>query len=278
MKSQEKFKTIVVGLDFSPYSRIVLKQAQLLARLSGAELVAVHVSGTLSRPYGMELAQLDDPFEIEEMKRQFNRHYRLDQQGITSVVVVGAAAQALARIAGRYKNPLIVVGYKGRSMISRFLLGSTAEQLIRISTYPVWIQRGTKVVKPNRILVPHDLSKLSDKALTAAKGFTKGKAPNIEAVFVTELPIPTTYYEGWMIDYNDIMDMDREAVAKFRAEHPNLKVRHPQGNAIQKILAMSSGFDLVVLRPHKKKEIGYARGRITNKVLRASPKPVLVLN
>ncbi len=40
--SQKRFQTVVVGVDFSPYSKLVVKQALALAKTQRASLIFVH--------------------------------------------------------------------------------------------------------------------------------------------------------------------------------------------------------------------------------------------
>jgi nucleotide-binding universal stress UspA family protein len=85
-------------------------------------------------------------------------------------VVQGDPVETILEYAGRYDADLIAMPSRGHEGLSRYLLGSVAEKVVRLSTVPVLVARlqpDERLSFPyERILVPTDGS---DQALRAAR-------------------------------------------------------------------------------------------------------------
>jgi nucleotide-binding universal stress UspA family protein len=275
--STKRFQTIVVGLDFSAYSKKVLQQAQVLGRLYDAEVVAIYSTFDPSKLLDISLTAQAEASTISTITESFKNYYKLGKNKIKAVVAYGSPEDVILSVAKKSKDPLIVVGHKGHSVVSRFLLGSTAERLAQTSTFPVWIHRGGKLVKPHKILVPHDLRKISDSALNVANRLGNGRAPEVEAFFVCQEPLPILYYEGWIAEHNEVLTTANKALAKFKKAHPRVALKSSKGDPVQDILKRGRNFDLIVMRPHSHRESFHSFGKVTSKVIRSAEVPVLVV-
>jgi nucleotide-binding universal stress UspA family protein len=145
---EKKFKTIIVGVDFSPYSKLAVKQAKYLATQWHAKIILVHSIHEIfdyANPHLM-FAMFPSMPSIETYVERIRRfyHFRGDIQ-----VGYNPPAQMILKIAKKQDAPLILVGYRGHRPIVEFFIGSTAQELIRKSKFPVWIQRGDKVTRVN---------------------------------------------------------------------------------------------------------------------------------
>lgn len=136
------FDTIVVGADFSPHSKEVLKNAMDMAKKWPVNIVLAHVAGieTLSLyPYGYP-----SPVTVtgpEEITKELVKFYKVGKQKKVQVVVqMGDPVSTLIKIAKKYKKPLILVGQTSKGPFSRLALGSVSESLALKSPVPVWIQ------------------------------------------------------------------------------------------------------------------------------------------
>ncbi|MBX3269409.1 MAG: universal stress protein [Sandaracinaceae bacterium] len=145
--------TWVVAIDFSDPSRAALKLAVALAKPCGAKLVALHV--TYDPLMRLDPADVEEPFPPRDDVLHPDRvganaalaakkHAELVGlvkgelgEPIEVRVVVGEAAGAIAEHAKDVDARLIVMGTHGRTGLSRFLLGSTAERTLRLSAVPV---------------------------------------------------------------------------------------------------------------------------------------------
>jgi len=156
MDTSAKPYLIVVGVDYSPASDLALEQAFDLA-LSRAP-AEVHIVNVV-RLYGNQ-ALIDAPTEpgfaslslddarlalaryVEQRKRAY-----LEREGggrlprVLSHLRLEAPAEELAQIAADLEADLIVLGTHGRRGLSRLLLGSVAEAVVRLAPCPVFVVR-----------------------------------------------------------------------------------------------------------------------------------------
>jgi nucleotide-binding universal stress UspA family protein len=251
------FRSIVVGLDFSKYSKKVLDQAVALGKFYSVPVVAIYCSGE----------KVGD-----EIREYFDDYYDLRRRGVKATVICDVPEHGLIKEARKQRAPLILVGHKGHSVISEFLLGSAAERLALKSPFPVWIQRGNKIVKPLKFLVPHDLKKPSDNALKLARQL-KGVT---EALFVSHEPVPVLDYETWVEVHNEVIKINKKALLKFRRSHPRTKIRSAKGDPAEAIIRYGRKFSAVIMSPHSHREGFHGFGKVTNKVVRGAPVPVLI--
>jgi nucleotide-binding universal stress UspA family protein len=136
-------KRILVPIDFSDGSNRAISQAVQLAGALGASLELFHAyqlpvfalpdsSVTVSPTY---VADLTDRAQ-KELDRQ---RERLAAEGldVSTRLVEGNPADAIVERAIALHALMVVIGTHGRSGFRRFLLGSTAERVVRTSTVPV---------------------------------------------------------------------------------------------------------------------------------------------
>lgn len=143
-----RFQRLLVPVDGSPTSNKALVAALQTARDSGGTVRLVHVVDELTYLSGFE----DSTILLEEVRRG-------GQRVLTAALEMAKAAGApaetqlidrpgerlgecIARDARDWRADLIVVGTHGRRGIARVLLGSGAEQAIRLAPVPVLVIRG----------------------------------------------------------------------------------------------------------------------------------------
>jgi nucleotide-binding universal stress UspA family protein len=159
VSNPEKPYLIVVGVDYSPASDLALEQAfEIAATRANAEVHIVNVV----RLYGNQ-ALIDTPADpgftavsladatarlaayAEQRKlayasaRATNGGSRL--QRVISHLRLEAPAEEIAQTAADLDADLVVVGTHGRRGISRLLLGSVAEAVVRLAPCPVFVVR-----------------------------------------------------------------------------------------------------------------------------------------
>jgi universal stress protein A len=136
-------KHILVPVDFSKGSEKAVEQAEALASAVGASLELFHA-------YQLPILALPDstvtvsPTYVADLtdraQRELNRHRDLLlARGVqaTTKLLEGNAADAIVQRAEALPAMMIVLGTHGRSGFRRFLLGSTAERVVRTATVPV---------------------------------------------------------------------------------------------------------------------------------------------
>jgi nucleotide-binding universal stress UspA family protein len=136
---------ILVGVDFSRESLRALRAARALHGRCGGSLVVLHV-----RPSSdVRAAIVEDRGDLlsrrgVRLRETIAAHYgkRLaaltGRRGESWKVLKGGAADQIAREARRGHH-LVAVGSRGRGGVSRLVLGSTVEELLRRSPIPVLV-------------------------------------------------------------------------------------------------------------------------------------------
>jgi universal stress protein A len=133
--------TILHPTDFSPRSEHAFHLACSLAKENGARLIVLHVaeppvvapdSAMMVPPLpGGPLEALTDKLHsIQPPDPRIRIEYLLEK---------GNAADEILRVAQETRSELIVLGTHGRTGLSRLLMGSVAEQVIRKATCSVLV-------------------------------------------------------------------------------------------------------------------------------------------
>ena len=136
-------KKILCPVDFSKGSEYAVAKAEELARALGAEIELFHA-------YQLPVLALPDstmtvsPTFVADVtdraQRALNQHRDTvisHDVRATTRLVEGNPADAIVDHAREVNAAMIVMGTHGRSGFRRFLLGSTAERVVRMSTVPV---------------------------------------------------------------------------------------------------------------------------------------------
>jgi nucleotide-binding universal stress UspA family protein len=144
------FHRIVVPTDFSSCSHDAWALAQRLARAFGSELIVVHV--VVETPlWGEGPFNMDRVRNVYESARTWGRE-ELDKwvaQGGTAagltvrpVLRTGVPHEEIVALASDELAALLVIGTHGRGGVSRALLGSVADRVVRLAPCPVLTVRG----------------------------------------------------------------------------------------------------------------------------------------
>lgn len=269
MQPQE-FKHIVVGVDFSKYSRTVVQQAQKLS-----ETMYIPITYVYAYDYYQTLGGTIDEFVLQT-KFQIRKSYKLDPDSTTFVKMGDPAEQLIEAGKKVALTPLLVVGHKGYSKMARFFLGSTAEKVATLSPFPVWIHRGRKVLLPKRVLVPSDFSEQTDRTLMQLTSFDSTIHPDLELYHVIPDSTPILNFPVHKAMVKQIHLEDDKIFAKFTKTHPNLKMVRGTGNILDRIEKRAKEFDLVALSPRNKSRSNPLLGKVATKLVRSLNKPILI--
>lgn len=140
-------KTILVPIDFSEASRRALGYAIAFARQLGAKLICLHVLEviTYTDPDTTLAAQIQmlrkSLFEATERTLQGFLKEQTAQLPRENILTFSSAPREIIRIAEDRKADVILLAAHGQAGPGRFLLGSTAERVLRHAPCPVLIAK-----------------------------------------------------------------------------------------------------------------------------------------
>lgn len=341
------YTKILVPLDGSELSNAVLPHVRQVARCSHADIVLLHVLPEPMRGVnGLSKAMLErqladtppvraamaghwqpdvthsatqtikpDLVEREIEAYQFLNAIaaELAQSGIEAHtrVVIAEPDEAILDVAAAEGVDLIAMATHGRSGISRFLLGSVADRVVRHADAPVLLVRptglsvGASQTSPlyRRILVPLDGSELANTVLPYVRKLAVCTGAAVLLMQVVPEPAPevivTRTQFGWeramsssigsgsgelarWIEHATAAARDRlDAVASVLTESGiRTETTVAVGRPAEAILdtAESQGVDLIAMATHGYGGIRrFLMGSVTDRVVRHAHTPVLVV-
>lgn len=285
----EKFKPKVIlsPTDFSELATFSMGYAQKLASCSGARLVIAYADPFLPPPHFTAL-QMDTVVESLDNSKQAARDYlsRYAKEVVTAaievetLVVEDLPVPAIVRTAVEKNADLIVMGTHGRSGISRAMLGSVTERVLRETTRPVLTIRKKKgqIVTPaeieiKNVLCPINFSEVSYQALVHAVAVVECFGARLTVLHVNEGELSPT-----------ALDAEKGRLCKwvppeFR-EKCSIQEMVEKGNAPERILSLAGqlGCDMIVLgAQHRRFFDSTIIGTTTVRVTRHAPCPVLTV-
>ena len=145
---------ILIALDFSKLGRDVADYGYELGAIFGADLTFMHVipePNVLLRSYSPSIPLILDK-DMAELKKTAEKklHHYIDgacakySQGelvCRAHVEIGDSAQSIVEYAKAEGFDMIVLGYRGHSVIDRLLVGSTASKVANYAPCSVLIYR-----------------------------------------------------------------------------------------------------------------------------------------
>ena len=125
-------KKILFPTDFSPASEAVLRHATALARGNNAQVLILHVEEPPLAYGGGELFYGVGEINTDALQKMLEKIVPPDPAvPVTRRIVMGDPATEIPRIAKEENVDLIVMGTHGRTGLSRLLMGSVAELVVR---------------------------------------------------------------------------------------------------------------------------------------------------
>ena len=189
-------KTVLAATDLSSPSRQAADRAAAIARAAGARLQLVHaVSGgalaQLQRLLGWDSAIEQSLIEqtrqaLEAMAAELRAAHG---SAVDAALLHGPVLEALTRQAEDIRADLVVLGALGADFMRRFVLGSTAERLLRKSSTPMLVVKQRPHGAYRRVLVAVDFSEWSAPLIDLARHV----APGAHLVLLSAYEVP---FEG----------------------------------------------------------------------------------
>ena len=134
---------VLVPVDLSEQSTLVLDHATALATAYGAPIDLLHVVEETAFPtaYGMDPLTPSHP-DVQERAREALKALAAEiedfDEPLNTHILAGYAARDIVDFAEEYAADLIVMATHGRTGLQRFLIGSVAEKVVRSAPCPVF--------------------------------------------------------------------------------------------------------------------------------------------
>lgn len=146
------YKRILVSIDGSRTAAAGLREAiRLVSGNSQARICLLHVMDPLPAMQGMEMLVTDQLLEnMEEFGKKILKDAKSLVQrhgiGVNAVFhkqTTGRTSDAIVRQARKWRADIIVMGTHGRRGVSRIIMGSDAEAVVRSAPAPVLLVRSS---------------------------------------------------------------------------------------------------------------------------------------
>jgi nucleotide-binding universal stress UspA family protein len=180
------FSHIVVPLDGSEEANVAVQQACMLAGITGARITL--------------LCAVSSPGAIPQRQALLTNvagRYATSDVQIDTVTRDGDTATVILEEIETENADLVVMRTRGRSGLSRAVLGSVAERIVKHSPTPVWLlPPGVRAASAVRVmLVPVDGSPGGSLALGVARELAKETAAATQ-LWLLQVVVPTPLYLG----------------------------------------------------------------------------------
>ena len=129
---------ILVPIDFSPVTESVVSWAASLARDRHASLILLHVQEPIADNLAGEMCYPMPLTENPGVRRPAGRYAKRSDDCLHAPATAGGVPRQ-SWLAEQEHVDLIVMGSHGRGWLGRLLMGSVAEQVMRLATCPVLV-------------------------------------------------------------------------------------------------------------------------------------------
>lgn len=291
-------RRILVATDFSEVAGHAQERGALLAKTLGCELGLLHVVGQNRL---VELSRILHEV-IEDARRQSeeasaaalraaaadigNRHLVYPD----ARVMTGPVPASIIAAATEANSELLVVGARGDNPVRDFLLGSTAERVLRKNRRSMLVVRGAPAGGYRQVLVPVDFSPNSQAALrmasllapqatlTALHVFDAPFEGKLEFAGVSAADIENYRDQGRRRAEADLHHFLKELPAETQSRVvPQVAVGYAPGVILTTARAL--GADLIALGKHGRSPVEeWVLGSVTQHVLRHADCDVLAVD
>lgn len=213
--------SILVATDLSENGRTALAAASAEARRRGTPLTVLHCLDSVAERWEyleQPPANVEDVAEAarEELEEEFHEAVgRVEEPQVDEFRIVEAhAANGIVEVAQEGDFELVVVGATGRGTLSRLLLGSTAEEVVRSCDTPVLVVPPESPFDDvDRIVAPVDMSECSRASLAVAADRARAADAELTILHTSSLPTGAMALMEW-----EPSDEDRDAHREFTSE------------------------------------------------------------
>jgi nucleotide-binding universal stress UspA family protein len=136
-------KAILVPFDFSEHSHVAVDKAlELAADKSKVYILHVLPPYVPMAPEGYPLEPIDDQLRLDGAAKAMQKEFADSQYvGTNHEVLIGDPGTVSADRASELGADLMIIASHGRSGLTRLLLGSVAERILRLAKCPVLVMK-----------------------------------------------------------------------------------------------------------------------------------------
>ena len=302
------FRRILVPLDGSKTAECALPYARTLAEQLAADVelfevinfgdVAENVSAGTPEMIlnNKNLIRMQEEYltQIAKSFPNITTRWRIERGAASSIIIDAAAAD---------RETLIIMASHGRSGIRRWLLGSVAEKVLRGTTTPLLLVRGSEQTLAESkatlrsIVVPLDGSKLGELALASA--LELAHSLNIEVVLLRAYEFAATAYyraddypsgaEAFIPNYAELVEETTREAREYldtkikeigARESVRVRAKIIEGPAAERIIdfAGTTAGSLIAMCTHGQSGLRrWMLGSVTEKVARHAQNPIFAV-
>ena len=296
------FSRILIPLDGSKTAEKVLPYARRLATVSHGvvDLLGVvemtEIAGDIASneaPYAEALireAVRNSTEYLENLAKTFGTcrvRNRVEQGRPEDIIIAAAAAD---------RGTLIAMATHGRSGVSRWLLGSVTEKVLRGTVNPLLVVRAPRDAKTDgeaaltSVIVPLDGSDIAEAVLSRVAALAKALELHVILLRVYALPLATYGEEDYYVpDYLELKNQIKDEAEGYLDSTASLLRAQGvadvstvviEGSAADAIisLARKTPDNLVAMSPYGRSGLQrWVLGSVTEKVVRHCEDPVLIV-
>jgi nucleotide-binding universal stress UspA family protein len=185
-----ELQRVLAATDASEHGLGAVVTGAACARRFGASLDLVAVVETRTFPMEIRAAEYHDTLRSELDRRVTAQAQEADASDAPLHLRTGLAAPLITEVAQETEADLIVVGAHPRPAVARFLVGSTAERVIRLAHIPALVATEARRDPFGRILAAVDLSRQSHRVLEIAATIAQSDQAQIRALYVQDRLTP----------------------------------------------------------------------------------------
>jgi len=284
------YRKILCPVDFSPGSHRALQLAASVARDDSAEIVVAHAWYMPPIAFGGGVAMPRDTMQyvVQDAERglaEFARELtELGVKRVSTKLVNGVPWTEIVELAKHERCDLVVMGTHGRTALTRVLLGSVTEKVVRHAACSVLtIRPDAELPRLGHVLCPIDFSEASREAAEVAIDLAARHDGRVTLFHVIEIP---TTIQGEPISM--VGDLTTSAVNALDgwADELRRKATIPvlaqteigrAGSTLLGVIEKDPTVSLVVVGSHGRTGIKRALlGSVAEKIVRHATCPVLV--
>lgn len=142
------FQNILVPTDGSEYTKAAVKKAIELAKLTGGKVTALYVlDQTILTNMPMDTAVMNVYNTLEKEGKEAVDYVRDlgEKEGVQTEISIREGTPVKVILEESPKYDIIVMGTLGRTGMSKLLMGSVSERVVRASACPVMVVRAPEV-------------------------------------------------------------------------------------------------------------------------------------